>query len=135
MVGVAVMFEAAGAAGVRPEGVLDGPGSGAGVGDEDEDGRCGDAGKRSWISGTADDGPGSAGRRVASTGEVAGSVGLWMGLGVGGGMDGRRGFGRRTGGVSCWTEYVLVRGVVGWEGRDVLVPPGACNRRGVGASC
>lgn len=108
MVGVAVIFEEEGGAREGPAGALDalrdGPcsGAGAGVGADVGAGTLGEAVKRSWMSAADGDGPPSAGMRVASTGGLVGSAGLRMGdLAGGGRMNGRRGFGRRTGGVSC----------------------------------
>ena len=103
MVGVAVILEEEGAAGVGSPGTLDtlcdGPGSCGGSG------TLGEAGRRFWTSGTGavvvD--PLSTGMRVASTGGLVCSAGFWTGdLGAGGGMDGRMGFSLRTGGVSCY---------------------------------
>lgn len=104
MVGAAVIFEEEGAAREGPGGIFDAlrdePDSSAGIGVGS--GTFGEAGKRSCTSGTDEDGPASAGMRVASTGGLVDSVGFETEDLVGGGrMDGRRGFGRRTGGVSC----------------------------------
>ena len=107
MVGVAVIFEEDGAAreGDDFAGAFEVLGDGPGTGSDDGggDGMFGEAGRRSRTSDTDGDGPSSAGMRVASTGELVGSEDLEMvgDLGAGGRMDGRRGFGRRTGGVSC----------------------------------
>lgn len=129
MVGVAVILEEEGAAREGPAGAPDaprnGPGSAAGAGMFDE------AGKRSWTSGTDGSGPLSAGIRVASTGELVTSAGVGRvgGLGAGGRMDGRMGFGRRTGGANCCRQGNQTDGLA--FGNHVLAPLDACNLRGV----
>lgn len=141
MVGVAVIFEEEGVAREGPVGALDalrdGPGSGCGAGAGAR--TLGEAGRRSCTSAmgsTADgDGSPSTGMRVALTGGLVGPVGFRMGdLAGGGRIDGRRGFGRRTGGVSCCKicsgseQKRLGRSVLR---NSVLVPLGACNLRDV----
>ena len=58
-------------------------------------------GRRAWTSGRDGDWPDSTGMRVASTGDVVCWGDFKGDLDTGGRMEGRRGFGRRTGGVSC----------------------------------
>ena len=122
---MALIFEGKGAAREDPavlEALCDGPGAGAGSE------MVGEVGKRSCRSGT----PPSAGMRVASTGGVVGSVGFWAGdLGAGGRIDGRRGFGRRTGGVDCYRQSVRTEACFEFLGNRVLVPLDACSLRGV----
>jgi len=68
----------------------------------DGDEMGGEASKRSWTSTASDVASAGISPRVASTGEVVGSLDLEVAdLGGGGRMEGRRGFGRRTGGVNC----------------------------------
>jgi len=102
MVGVAVILEEEGAAREGPAGAPDAPRNGPGSGMFVE------AGRRSWTSGTDGSGPLSAGMRVASTGELVTSVdfGRAGDLGAGGRMDGRMGFGRRTGGANCCRQEI-----------------------------
>ena len=60
-------------------------------------------GRRSFTSTLGVDGVSSTGIRIASTGEHC-SESLWTrdGIGTGGGMEGRMGFGRWRGGASCY---------------------------------
>jgi len=60
------------------------------------------AGRRSFTSTMRADRVSSTGIRIVSTGEHC-SESLWMreGIGTGGGMEGRMGFGRWRGGASC----------------------------------
>ena len=113
MVGVALIFEEEGAARDPAGALCDGPGTGVGVGA----GMFDEVGKRSCTSGTDGDGPPSAGMRVASTGGLLGSVDFWGDLGGGGRMDGRRGFGRRTGGVDCYRQGSQDHAFGGWASR------------------
>lgn len=108
MVGVAVIFEEEGGVGTLDAG-CDAPGCGAGADAGVGSGRAGEARRRFWTGWMDGEGPVSMGIRVASTGELGGSVeadGWTWGLGEGGGMDGRIGFGLWTGGVNCYTYLI-----------------------------